>query len=161
MDAVFSADRIYRYTLSRLVPVTFSFEERKYGGNHVMFIGLNPSTADEVKNDPTIRRCRNFASRWGFSKMVMTNLFAFRSTMPEIMKRAGDPVGPDNDRWLKEIARDAGLIVACWGNHGSWLFRSDSVKAMIPNLHCLRVTGKGQPEHPLYLPGGLEPQPWT
>lgn len=122
-----------------------------------MFVGLNPSTADETQDDPTVRRCRNFASMWGFTEMVMTNIFAFRATDPADMKAAREPVGPDNDKWLLESAAGAGLIVACWGNHGTHLERDQKVRALLPNLNYLRLTGNGQPEHPLYMPGDTWP----
>ena len=156
-EAIFSPNREYRYTLWRKVPVTFNFEERKWTGNYVMFIGLNPSTADEVVNDPTIRRCISFSSSWGFTRMCMTNLFAYRATQPEDMKKQVDPIGPDNDTHLLQIAAGAGLIIAAWGNHGSFLGRDNEVVKLIPNLHCLGVSKGGHPKHPLYLKGDTQP----
>ena len=148
--AVFSPCRTYRYAL-----------HRKWGqGACALFIGLNPSTADEKRNDPTIRRCIGFARSWGYDGLVMANLFAFRATQPADMKLAADPVGPDNDATLCQLAKDAGVVVAAWGAHGAHLDRGAQVRAMLPGLHHLRLTKDGHPGHPLYLPASLTPQLW-
>jgi len=125
-----------------------------------MVIGLNPSTADEVNDDPTVRRCINYAKDWGFAELCMTNLFAFRSTDPKRMKSEDDPIGPDNDRNLVQLARDAGVVVAAWGTHGAHLGRGLAVAKMIGNLSYLKLTQTGYPAHPLYLPSSLKPQNW-
>ncbi len=91
--ATLSADRIYRYTLTREVDMFGN-------GEAAMFLMLNPSTADETEDDPTIRRCIGFARRWGYSTLHVANLFAFRATSPADLKMASDPIGPDNDRHL-------------------------------------------------------------
>ena len=149
---ILSPCRTYRYTLWR-----------DFGGlvgdGYAMFIGLNPSTADEVKNDPTIERCISFAKSWGFGSLCMTNLFAFRATRPVDMIAAADPVGPDNDAHLINLASGAGIVVAAWGTNGTHLGRDSAVRALVPNLHYLRKTQDGHPGHPLYLPSGLVPQP--
>lgn len=124
-----------------------------------MFIGLNPSTADEINNDPTVTRCIKYAHRWGYGGLVMTNIFAYRATEPTDMKRMSDPIGPDNNVWLTRIADEAGIIVAAWGNHGQHMNRSAWVKAHIPSLHCLKQNASGEPAHPLYLRADLEPYP--
>ena len=161
LRAIFSTCRKYRYSLVRLVPVTFSFTDRKWIGPQVQFIGLNPSTADEVKDDPTIRRCVGFASSFGFTRLCMTNLFAFRETSPRKMMVEPDPVGPDNDKWLCDIAAQSGLIICAWGTSGIHHNRAAVVKDMLRGrgykLHCLRKTDCGEPSHPLYLPKELEP----
>jgi hypothetical protein len=127
-SADFSLCRTYRYTLWRVwnskVPP-------------VCFIGLNPSTADELEDDPTIRRCMRFAKAWGYGGLVMANLFAFRATDLRVMKAAIDPVGPDNDAWLRRMADRAGIVIAAWGNHGSFMGRDRRVAGIIENLHCL------------------------
>ena len=150
--AELSPCRKYRYSLSRV------WDESK---PVCLFIGLNPSTADEVEDDPTIRRCINYAKSWGYGSLIMANIFAFRATDPRDMKAAADPVGIDNDYYLTELASKASMIVAAWGNHGSHLNRSEQVKALIPTLHCLKVTGTGQPSHPLYLKADLQPVPFN
>lgn len=148
--ADFSPCRTWRYTLWRRWDDSKSFAQ---------FIGLNPSTADETQDDPTVRRCINFAKAWGFGGMCMTNLFGFRATDPRDMKRVADPVGPENDRWLREIAGSAGVVVAAWGCHGTHLSRDRKVLAFLPQVSILALTKDGHPKHPLYLPGDLRPQP--
>lgn len=159
----FSECRRYRYTLWRSWEV-FDFDDtaNAHSNDYLMVVGLNPSTADEQKNDPTIRRCIDFAQRWGFGGLCMTNLFAYRATMPRVMKEVQHPVGPSNDYFLKEIAAGAGMVLAAWGNHGSHLDRWKDVVAMIgrdKDIHTLRMTKSGHPEHPLYIPG--ETLPWV
>jgi hypothetical protein len=143
MTAIFSKDRIYRYSLYR--ELEFWYERQ------VMFIGLNPSTADEINDDPTVRRCIGFARKWGFSRMCMTNIFAFRATDPAVMLAAADPVGPENDKVLRECANKSNLIVAAWGNYGTYRQRAQRVREILPGLQCLGKTKIGQPKHPLYL----------
>jgi hypothetical protein len=94
--AVISQDGKYRYKLARY----WNSKEPP-----VIFIMLNPSTADAVENDPTIRRCISFAKRWGFGGLEVYNLFALRSYDPAVIEIAGDPVGPDNDNWLRGAIR--------------------------------------------------------
>lgn len=149
-----SPDKVYRYELWR------SWRDMYAGQGYVAFIGLNPSTADETENDPTVRRCMNFTRRWGYSQMVMLNLFAFRATDPADMKKASDPVGPENDSVLLERSRGAEVVVACWGTHGVHMGRGEAVRQMIPGLQKLRLTKDGHPQHPLYLPASLCPVNW-
>lgn len=150
--ATLSPCRTYRYDLWRTW----------IGGEgYAMFVGLNPSTADETQDDPTIRRCIAFAKSWGYAGLCMTNLFAFRATDPEDMKRAADPVGPQNDLVLKERAGRAGVVVAAWGVHGTYKNRAWAVRMALPQLHCLRLTKDGHPGHPLYLPKTLVPVEWA
>lgn len=150
---IFSPCRQYRYTLWR--------EWDMFNPNYVQFIGLNPSTADEVQDDPTIRRCIGFAKRWGYGAMCMTNIFAFRATDPKVMKQCPLPVGPENDRWLVEIARGASLTVAAWGVHGEFMARNVEVMKLLDNLQCFGVTKDGHPKHPLYLPEGAALRDFT
>lgn len=147
-QTIFSPCRLYRYTLWREWDAALPY---------VQFVGLNPSTADEVNDDPTIGRCIQFAKDWGYGALCMTNIFAWRDTDPQRMRRAREPIGADNDRWLVEIAKGAGIVLAAWGNHGNHLYRSTKVKWLLPKLHCLAVTKKGQPVHPLYQPSNLKP----
>ncbi|MBL8224715.1 MAG: DUF1643 domain-containing protein [Chromatiales bacterium] len=149
--AEFSPCRLYRYALWRIWDPA---------AGTVNFIGLNPSTADEQIDDPTIRRCIGFARDWGYGGLVMTNLFAFRATEPAVMKAAEEPVGPDNDVRIAECARKAAVVIAAWGQHGSHRGRDRFVRGQIARLHYLRLTKGGHPGHPLYLPAGLLPQPW-
>ncbi len=125
-----------------------------------MFIGLNPSIADEKIDDPTIRRCMAYAKDWGYDGLCMANLFAYRATLPEEMKRSKDPIGLDTDNWLNKLAKGAGIVIAAWGVDGQFLERGKVVQQMIQPLHYLRLTKGGYPGHPLYLPKTLIPQPW-
>ncbi len=122
-----------------------------------MFVGLNPSTADENIDDPTLIRCINYAKLWGYGGVCMANLFAFRATDPNVMKAAKDPVGKNNNDWLNKLANDAALVVAAWGNDGSYLERSKEVREFLPNVYCLKVNKSGEPAHPLYQKADLLP----
>ncbi len=147
METVFSPDRKYRYTLWRQWGDDPTF--------FVNFIGLNPSTADETKDDPTIRKCRGFARQWGYDAMCMTNLFAFRATDPRQLKLAGSPIGLGNDHYLLKAAREARLIVAAWGNHGRLMnqdFRVGAALLGAASLKCFKQNKDGSPAHPLYIP---------
>src|SRR5271169_21821 len=134
-ETVFSPDRVYSYTLWRVWGPDLPF---------VQFIGLNPSTADETKDDPTIRRCIAFAKSWGYGALCMTNIFAYRATDPGDMMVAKEPGGKENDMWLRGVAAEAGTVVAAWGRGGSFLGRGMKGKGMISEikpLHCLRTIG--------------------
>lgn len=150
--ATFSPCRRYRYSLWREWDTSIGY---------AMFVGLNPSTADETNDDPTVRRCIRFARDWGYGSLCMANAFAFRATNPRAMLAAPDPVGPENDWRLRELARGAGVVVAAWGTHGTHLQREAWLRLHIPGLHRLRLTKDGHPGHPLYLPADLKPEPWV
>ena len=126
----------------------------------VMFIGLNPSTADARIDDPTLVRCIGFARDWGYGGVYTANLFAYRATDPRDMKAARAPIGRDNDRVILELAGKVGKVIAAWGNDGAYLGRAEAVRTLVPKLYYLKMNGSGQPAHPLYLPKGLKPQPW-
>jgi len=152
LGANFSRCRRFRYTLWRRWN-----DDRPL----VMIIGLNPSTADAYRDDPTIRRCIRFARDWCGGGLIVTNLFAYRATYPTELKKTPDAIGPRNDLWIRRMAAAASMIVAAWGNHGSWLGRDRRVCKMLNGrLNCLRLTAAGQPAHPLYLPAGLQPEKW-
>ena len=148
--AVFSDCRKYRYALWRIwnehMPIT-------------MIIGLNPSTADQTRNDPTITRCINFASSWGYGGVCVTNLFGFRATAPTELKAHHDPIGKENDAWVHEIAKGAAITVAAWGIHGKFLNRSLEILPSLDQLHCIKMNKSGEPAHPLYLKAELKPVP--
>lgn len=150
--ATFSRERIYRYTLWR---------HWSEGGRYVNFICLNPSTADETSDDPTVRKCVKFARSWGYDALCITNLFAFRATQPRVMLAAMDPIGFGNDRWLLKVASEASLVVAAWGRDGAFNGRGSQVRQMLRryDLHYLRLT-REQPWHPLYLPDQTIPSRW-
>lgn len=142
-SAKLSSCRRYRYTLVR------SWND---AAPTVMFVGLNPSTADAKKDDATVRRCVGFAKCWGFGKLILTNLFAFRSTDPALLGEASDPIGPDNDSWITSSSRLADLTVVAWGVHGCLHERDADVLNQLREPYCLGTTKSGAPRHPLYLP---------
>ena len=140
-NATFSDCRKYRYGLSR----TWNGKKKT-----ILFIGLNPSTADEKIDDPTIRRCINYAQNWGYGSLLMVNLFAYRATLPTELKNVKNPIGNDNDLHILELSKKADLAVAAWGNEGTLLNRDKEIKKILPNLMCLKINKSGQPAHPLY-----------
>ena len=146
-NATLSDCRKYRYVLSR------TWDRKK---KTILFIGLNPSTADEQIDDPTIRRCINYAQNWGYGSLLMVNLFAYRATMPTELKKVKNPIGNDNDLHIKELIKKVDLAVAAWGNEGSLLNRDKEIKKIIPNLMCLKINKSGQPAHPLYQKKDLQ-----
>ncbi len=150
--ARFSRCGRYRYTLWR------RWDAKR---QLVMMIGLNPSTADAEKDDPTIRRCIRFARDWGGGGLIMTNLFAFRATDPTDLKQAADPVGPRNDFWIRRTSQACPTLVAAWGNDGAWMGRSRLIRERFgPRLQVIRLNRSGEPAHPLYLPARLQPISW-
>jgi hypothetical protein len=197
-ETIFSPCRKWRYTLWREWwrtenrPLCRDCADSKVHGicdddgrrcdpnDFVQFIGLNPSTADETKDDPTIRRCINFAKAWGFRSMCMTNLFAWRDTDPKAMKAVPYPVGGPlppsavigsvidyNTIYLLETMREATLVVAAWGTHGPHMDRQSRFMATVKEhglfdkLQCLGRNDDGTPKHPLYLSKALKPVPFT
>lgn len=161
-QTIFSPDRVYRYTLWRewaLEDLLGDCSALTRAHQYLMVIGLNPSTADETKNDPTIRKCIGFAKRWGYGALCMTNLFAWRDTDPAKMKAQPEPVGPENDSWLANCAFNAGRVLAAWGKHDAHRGRAEAVQEMLwfTSVYCLRKNKDGSPEHPLYVPYETEP----
>lgn len=156
--AVFSPCATYRYVLRRRFLT---------GSGTVNFIMLNPSTADETADDPTIRRCISFAQRWGYADLVVTNLFAYRATDPsELAALTTERVeGYENNYHLIREARAARLVVSAWGVHGTKGNRDRYVRWLLEDLHSLRLhhlglTKGGHPRHPLYLRADTEPTLW-
>jgi len=145
--AIFSKCRRYRYVLSRCWDRV---------GSTILFVGLNPSTADEQTDDATVRRCVGFAKKFGYGKLLLANLFAYRTTTPSGLKKVDDPVGPDNDDWLCEAVDSAELTVVAWGMHGALLDRASAVLSKFETAYCLGTTKDGFPRHPLYLPANSE-----
>lgn len=133
---------IYRYSLWRIWDDSLP---------KVMFIGLNPSTADATDDDSTITRCIRFAEMWGFGGIYMTNLFAYRSTDKSKLYAVDEAVGEDNDKYILKYAKKADKIIAAWGNDGSFLGRSETIYNLIPSLFCLHINQTGEPKHPLYV----------
>ena len=141
--AIISDCGTYRYRLWR----------RWDAGPACVFIMLNPSTADATNDDPTIRRCIGFAKREGCGSLEVVNLFAFRATSPADLKKAEDPVGPENDSYLQQAMFYAkGTVIAAWGAHGSYLNRDKDVRQLLDEpLKCLGMTKTNAPKHPLYI----------
>ena len=157
--ATFSSCGTYRYTLSR------QLREPLGDTSIVNFVMLNPSPADAEQSDPTVTRCINFARAWGFDTLLVTNIFALRSTDPRALKRHADPIGHYNDAALTAAAGHAALVVAAWGTHGAQLSRGAAVEALMRGtkrpLHHLGLTKDGHPRHPLYIAYSQQPERWT
>ena len=153
-DAIFSSGaKLYRYSLWRCWKQTPK--------STCLFIGLNPSTADKTTNDPTIRRCINFAKAWGYDSVEVVNLFAYRATKPTDLFKATKPIGSANNQHLLNACHRASIIIAMWGNHGAFQKRDKDVLRTLSNkfkLHCLGTNKQGSPKHPLYLPNETVPQ---
>ena len=126
---------------------------------------LNPSTADEFQLDPSCTRARNYAERWGYGALIVTNVFGWRSTDPAQLRLVKDPVGRGNNAAIVKAAQEAELVVCAWGNHALHLERAHRVVQMLREheiaLHFLRMNDCGQPAHPLYLSGKLKPRLWS
>ena len=154
----FSADKVYRYRLERCEPVS---EPRAGRGGTVTFVMLNPSVADNWRDDPTVHRCLGYAMAWGAGRLVVVNLFALVSTDPAALRTHRDPVGPENDEAIDRAVREADTVVCAWGVHGALRGRAADVLARIPRPMALGITKGGEPKHPLYLRGGLRPMPYV
>jgi hypothetical protein len=152
--ALFSPDRDYRYLLWRtwdaLLPV-------------VLWILLNPSTADERILDPTLRRVVAFSRAWGFGGAVVANAFGLRSTDPERLREVEDPIGIDNDATILAAAARAGRVVVGWGVHAGLRHRDEDLRRLlrpVADLWALKLTKDGVPGHPLYVAGATQPFIW-
>ena len=138
---------MYRYTLTRI------WNEFKPLAN---WVALNPSTADETDDDPTIRREIAFSKANGFGGMIKTNIFAYRSTSRGILRMLRDPIGPENDAYIRAVALKCDAVIVAWGNdgdikgRGSWVFHKLLTGRPV---YCLGVNANGHPKHPLYLRG--------
>ena len=160
-DAILSNDRVYRYTLER----TWDCHKER-----VSFVMLNPSTADEKENDPTITRCLGFAKRWGFGSLVVGNLFALRSRNPRELFQHSDPLGPDNDYHLQRLAEECKTVVAAWGSSARVFPPFGDRQAFVKDLlqgrmQCLATTKYGYPTHPMArglhrVPDDATPRPF-
>ena len=149
-SATISACKQYRYELRRV------WDESK---PLVLFICLNPSTADAEIEDNTSRVCINYAKRWGYGGLLIGNLFAYRSTDQSALYTVADPVGPENDAWLKKLQSDVSLVVCAWSDTGAYKGRDKGVLTFLINPHCLVKLKSGRPGHPLYKRADLKPIP--
>jgi hypothetical protein len=134
-------------------------------GPKALFVMLNPSTATEYQNDPTVERCERRARALGFGAFRVTNIFAWRDTDPKKMRAAADPVGPANDAAIADSALWADRIICAWGSHGAHLGRGPAVAALLRAtgrpLHHLGLNRDGQPKHPLYIGYDRQPERWA
>lgn len=151
-SAIVSTCGAYRYELRR----TWDCQQPI-----LLWVGLNPSTADHISDDPTNRRIADFSKRWGFGGYVLANLFAYRSISPKALKQASDPIGPENDTYLKALSRSAEQTICAWGNHGQLFNRAAEVLPMLHKPIALGVTKAQQPLHPLYCPADRQPIPFA
>lgn len=151
--ATFSPCRTWRYDLWRIWA----------SGPTILWLMLNPSTADEVSNDPTVERCERRSMAMGAGGYRVCNIFALRSTDPKGLYEADDPVGPDNDYTILARAREADRVICGWGNHGQLHGRGRQVLETLSahgiEPYCLRLTGAREPGHPLYIGYSVEPRP--
>jgi hypothetical protein len=153
--AVFDPRRKYRYLLWR----KWDAELPK-----LCFVMLNPSTANEFQNDPTISRCVGFAQKWGFGSLEVVNAFALRATDSSELKLVKDPVGGKlADRYIEEAVESSDKIVVAWGNTGTWMDRHLALNEMLrgSEVSCFGMTNQNQPKHPLYLPNDADLIPYT
>lgn len=153
--AIYSDCERYRYMLTRIW---------QPDGQRALFVMLNPSTATEVQNDPTVERCERRARALGFGSFRVTNIFAWRDTDPKKMRAAADPVGPENDVAISESADWADRIICAWGTHGEHLERGPAVERLLRAtglpLYHLGLTKAGHPKHPLYIGYDKQPMLW-
>lgn len=153
--AVYSPCEKYRYMLTR----TWEPQGRK-----ALFIMLNPSTATEVQNDPTVERCERRARTLGFGAFRVTNIFAWRDTDPRNMRAAKDPTGPENDAAIVQSCGWADQIICGWGTHGEHNNRGPEVAMLLEKtgkpLFHLGLTKAGHPKHPLYIAYATKPELW-
>lgn len=154
--AIYSDCERYRYALTRVWDMA---------GRRAHFVMLNPSTATEVQNDPTVERCERRARALGFGSFRVTNIFAWRDTDPRAMRAAMDPVGPENDAAILAGCAWADRIVCAWGTHGAHLMRGPYVEELLRrngyDLYNLGLSKAGHPRHPLYIGYDVQPVIWA
>jgi hypothetical protein len=153
--AVYSPCEAYRYALTRIWDAARP---------RALFVMLNPSTATELQNDPTVERCERRARALGCGGFRVVNIFAYRATDPKLMRAQADPVGPGNDAAIAEAAVWADQIICAWGSHGGHLARGVTVETLLRSLgrplYHLGVTQSGAPKHPLYIGYAVQPELW-
>lgn len=154
--ATFSDCRRYRYRLWR-------YWDRSKAP--LCFLMLNPSTADDLSNDPTVERCQRRALSMGYGGLEVVNIFAFRSTDPSALYELDDPVGPENDQAIVDACKLAGMVICAWGDHGRLNGRSDDVMKLLAQAevtpYALTVNSSGEPKHPLYVGYKKLPEPFS
>lgn len=152
--ALISPCGVFRYWLMR----------RWARGPDLLFVLLNPSTADASVDDPTIRRCARFAVMHGYGGFYVVNLFAFRATKPADLRRGGYQVGPENDAHIERLLAECPEVCVAWGANAAGLERPQVVLPMIRRAGrqplCLAITRSGYPQHPLMLPSDCRLHPF-
>jgi hypothetical protein len=177
VGACLSDDRVYRYWLGRVVPTASLVSTLGLGSEprRVLFVMLNPSTASETANDPTIRKLLSYAKAWDFARLDVVNLFAYRSPSPDelarVLKGGGDIVGPENEAYIEAAAMRAHKVVVAWGGRVPAKLKQSRPSAVLERLRAiggdrwrpeyLELAKDGTPKHPLYLQGSLVPQAFT
>ncbi len=155
-EAIYSDCEHYRFELTRIWDPQ---------GRRVLFVMLNPSTATEVQNDPSVERCERRARALGYGGFRVCNIFAWRDTDPRKMRAAADPVGDGNDAAIAAGCRWADDIICAWGSHGAHLNRGAAVERLLREsggaLHHLGLTKDGHPRHPLYIAYATRPTIWS
>lgn len=154
-DAIISIDGSYRYALSRELEDSIVEEE-----GTILYVGVNPSTADASVDDATVRKWKGVTRKMGFGRFLVANLFAYRATDVKELKRVEDPVGPDNDWYIEQCISRASVIVPCWGNSSKvpkdLIHRIKEVDDLLLDsgkpVRCFGKTKSGDPKHPLMLP---------
>lgn len=150
--AWYSPCEAYRYGLRRVW---------EPAGAEVLYIMLNPSTATELQNDPTIERCQRRAKALGFGAMRIANLFAYRATRPEDLRRAADPSGPENADLLAAWSGQSAMTLAAWGVHGDLHCAGPRMATVLQgDVRHLGLTKAGHPRHPLYVSYAVSPAQW-
>lgn len=158
--AILSDDERHRFWLRRSVRTL----DAPAGESLVVFVMLNPSTADAQVDDPTIRRCKGFAARWGFSDLGVVNLWSLRATNPAELERwdwRADYAARARNQLIIDLACErAGLVIGAWG---ATVERVDVPWPLLQapdGFYCLGTTKSGQPRHPLYVAGATEREIW-
>ncbi|MEK3807779.1 DUF1643 domain-containing protein [Bacillus sp. FSL H8-0547] len=153
--AIIDEKKEYRYSLWRIWNENLP---------RITFIMLNPSTADDQEDDPTLRRCIKFAMGWGFGSLEVVNLFAYRSTDPKLLISAHDPIGEKNNEYIREALNRSDKVVLAWGTKGSLLDRDKEVLQLLKDIstpiYTLELTRYGYPRHPLYVKADKIPEPF-
>ena len=150
---IWSADRVYRYFLRRPVDENVALSSLP----PLAFLLLNPSTADENKDDPTVAKARRYAHFWGYGEVIILNIFAFRATNPRLLCLQENPIGDENDSIIKNTVQTVltlgGDVVCGWGNHGQILGRCYDMRSLLKGqkIKAFPFTKQGEPGHPLYL----------
>lgn len=151
--ANFSLDNHYRWILTRPTSARVA--------RIVLWVMLNPSTADAAIDDPTIKRVDGFTRSWGYDGAIVVNMYAWRATDPSELWRVPDAIGTECDKYMEEARRYSALVLCAWGQVGPVVDRPAEVKRILgKRLHVLGINKNGQPKHPLYTPSDLRPILW-